>query len=59
MIFGTKSNLPLDTAPLVIIMLYLEFRFDLINFLKTFSSLSLKMPPSINLKNELLDKEFI
>ena len=56
---GTKSNLPADTAPDVIIISVLDLIFLFINFLKIFSSLSLKMPPSIKLNKKLFDKDLI
>ena len=44
---GTKSCLPAETAPEVIIISIFDLIFLSISFLKTFSSLSLKIPPSI------------
>ena len=58
-ILGTKSNLPAETAPLVITISYLDLKFLLINFLNNLSSLSLKIPPSIKSKNKFFDKDFI
>ena len=58
-IFGIKSNFPADTAPLVIIISYLDLKFLVIIFLKSFSSLSLKIPPSTTLKNKFFDSDFI
>ena len=56
---GTKSCLPADTAPEVIIISIFDFKFFPIFFLKSFSSLSLKIPPSTKLKKKLFDKDFI
>ena len=56
---GTKSCLPADTAPEVIMISIFDLKFLCIFFSKIFSSLSLKIPPSIKLNKKLLDKDFI
>ena len=57
--WGTKSCLPADTAPDVIIISILDLKLFSIFFWKSFSSLSLKTPPSIKLNKKLSDKDFI
>ena len=44
---GTKSCFPAETAPEVIMISIFELILFSIRFLKKFSSLSLKIPPSI------------
>ena len=56
---GTKSCLPAETAPEVIIISILDLKIFFIFLLKRFSSLSLKIPPSKKLNKKLLDKDFI
>ena len=56
---GTKSCFPAETAPDVIIISTLDLILLYICFSKSFSSLSLKIPPSIKLNKKLLDKDFI
>ena len=56
---GTKSCLPADTAPDVIIISIFDLIFFFISFLNICSSLSLKSPPSIKLNRKLLDNDFM
>ena len=56
---GTKSCFPAETAPEVIIISIFDLIHLSIFFLKSFSSLSLKIPPSIKLNKKLLDRDFI
>ena len=53
-ILGTKSCLPADTAPDVIIISILDLKLFSIFFWKSLASLSLKIPPSIKLNKKLL-----
>ena len=55
--FGTKSYLPAETAPEVIIISILDFKFFIKIFSNNFSSLSLKIPPLIKVKRKLLDND--
>ena len=56
---GTKSCFPAEIAPEVIIISIFDLIHLSIFFLKSFSSLSLKIPPSIKLNKKLLDRDFI
>ena len=56
---GTKSNFPAETAPEVMIMSIFDLILLLIDLLKSLSSLSLKIPPSIKLKRKEFDKDLI
>ena len=56
---GTKSNFPAETAPEVINISIFDLIFLLMIFSKIFSSLSLKIPPSIKLNKKLSDNDFI
>ena len=50
---------PAETAPEVIIISIFDLILFSILFLKSFSSLSLKIPPSIKLNKKLFDKDLI
>ena len=56
---GTKSCLPAETAPEVIIISIFDLRVFSIFFSKSFSSLSLIIPPSIKLNKKLFDNDLI
>jgi len=51
---GTKSCLPAETAPEVIIISIFDLIFFSIFFLKSFPSLSFRIPPSIKLKKKIV-----